>query len=467
MSNTSQASNRINSMLDENSFVEIGALVTARATDFNMNPKEAPADGVVTGYGLIDDKLVYVYSQDSSVLGGSIGEMHAAKIAKLYDLAMKTGAPVIGIIDSCGMRLQESTDALNAFGTIYQKMAMASGVIPQISVVLGNCGGGLSVLAQMADVVVMEESKAKMFVNSPNAVEGNFEGKCDTASAKFQAEEAGNADIICDADSVYENVRTLVSMLPSNNEDADFVDEATDDANRVCTNIAGYGNDAVSIIEMLADNGTYVELGALKAKSMTTGLIKLNGATVGVVANTKGENKDNILGACGCEKAAAFVNFCDAFSIPVLTLTSVKSLCNNMCCEKKLAKAMAKLTYAFADATVPKVNVIYGDVYGTAYNVMNSKALGCDMTFAWDTAKIGMMDAKIAAQIIADGKDADEVKKVEADYAALQNSVNAAARRGYVDTVIAADDTRKYVIGAFEMLYTKREDRPIKKHGAF
>ena len=155
MSNTSQAGNRINSLLDENSFVEIGALVTARATDFNMNPKEAPADGVVTGYGLIDGKLVYVYSQDSSVLGGSIGEMHALKIAKLYDLAMKTGAPVIGIIDSCGMRLQESTDALNALGTIYQKQAMASGVIPQIAVVLGNCGGGLSVMAQMCDFVVM------------------------------------------------------------------------------------------------------------------------------------------------------------------------------------------------------------------------------------------------------------------------------------------------------------------------
>lgn len=185
MSNTSQAGNRINSLLDENSFVEIGALVTARATDFNMNPKEAPADGVVTGYGLIDGKLVYVYSQDSSVLGGSIGEMHALKIAKLYDLAMKTGAPVIGIIDSCGMRLQESTDALNALGTIYQKQAMASGVIPQIAVVLGNCGGGLSVMAQMCDFVVMGE-KAKMFVNSPNAIEGNFEGKLDTSAADFR-----------------------------------------------------------------------------------------------------------------------------------------------------------------------------------------------------------------------------------------------------------------------------------------
>ena len=466
MSNTSQAGNRINSLLDENSFVEIGALVTARATDFNMNPKEAPADGVVTGYGLIDGKLVYVYSQDSSVLGGSIGEMHALKIAKLYDLAMKTGAPVIGIIDSCGMRLQESTDALNALGTIYQKQAMASGVIPQIAVVVGNCGGGLSVMAQMCDFVVMGE-KAKMFVNSPNAIEGNFEGKLDTSAADFQEKEAGNADIVCDEASVYDNVRALVSMLPSNNEDADCVDECEDDLNRVCANIAGYGNDAVSIITMIADNNDYVELKANYAKNMTTGFIKLNGATVGVVANTKGDNKDNVLSAKGCEKAAAFVNFCDAFEIPVLTFTSVKSICNCECNEKKIAKAMAKLTYAFANASVPKVNVIYGDVYGSAVSVMNSKALGCDMTFAWDNAKVGMMDAKLAAQIIADGKSEDEVKKTEDEYKALQNSIDSYARRGYADTVISADDTRKYVIGALDMLFTKREDRPLKKHGAF
>lgn len=463
MSNTSQASNRILSMLDENSFVEIGALVTARATDFNMNPKEAPADGVVTGYGLIDGKLVYVYSQDSSVLGGSIGEMHAMKIAKLYDLAMKTGAPVIGILDSCGMRLQESTDALNALGTIYQKQAMASGVIPQVAVVIGNCGGGLSVVAQMCDFVVMAD-KAKMFVNSPNAIEGNYEGKCDTAAAAFQS-EAGNADIVCDEASVYENVRALVSMLPSNNEDADCVDECTDDINRVCTNIAGYGNDAVSIISMIADNNEYVELKADYAKCVTTGFIKLNGATVGVVANTKGDNDSNLLCASGCEKAADFVNFCDAFEVPVLSLTSLKALKACECGEKKLAKALAKLAYAFANASVAKVNVIYGDLYGSAVSVLNSKALGCDITFAWDTAKVGMMDAKFASQIIADGKSVDEQKKVEDEYNALQNSINAYARRGYVDTVIAADDTRKYVIGALDMLYTKREDRPLKKHG--
>lgn len=454
MSNTSQAGNRINSLLDENSFVEIGALVTSRATDFNTNPKEAKADGVVTGYGQIDGKLVYVYSQDSSVLGGTLGEMHAKKITKLYDLAMKTGAPVVGILDSNGIRLQESTDALDALGQIYQKQAMASGVIPQIAVVLGNCGGGLSVIAEMADFVVMEEKKAKLFVNSPNAIDGNYEEKLDTAASKFQS-EAGNVDIVCDEASLYENVRALVSMLPSNNEDCDSVDECTDDINRVCTNIAGYGSDAASIVSMLADDNVFVETKADYAKSMVTGFAKLNGATVGVVANAAEEKKDTILSAKGAKKAAEFVNFCDAFEIPVLTLTSVKKYCACENAEKELAKALANLTYAFANASVPKVNVVYGPTYGSAYSVMNSKALGCDMVFAWENVEIGAMEAATAAKVLGD----EELKN-------LKNSADDAARHGYIDTVIAADDTRKYVIGAFDMLFTKREDRPLKKHGA-
>ena len=470
MSNTSQASARINSLLDENSFVEIGALVTARATDFNMNPKEAPADGVVTGYGLIDGKLVYVYSQDSSVLGGSIGEMHAKKITKLYDLAMKTGAPVIGIIDSTGMRLQESTDGLAALAKIYKKQTMASGVIPQITAVVGNCGGGLAILAELSDFVVMEDKKAKLFVNSPNALKGNYEGKLDTAAAAFKA-EAGAVDIVADEASVYAQVRALVSILPSNNEEFGSVDECADDLNRVCTNIAGYGGDTASMLAMIADDNYFVETKAAYAKSMVTGFIKLNGQTIGCVANRsevaaedgKTEKLDKVLTPGACYKAAEFVNFCDAFEIPVLTLTSVKGFAACTECEKTIANASAKLTYALINASVPKVNVIYGEAFGSAYAVMSTDA---DVTFAWDSAKIGMMDAKLAAEIICDGKSADEMKACEDKYNELQNSVNAAASRGYVDAVIAADDTRKYIIGAFDMLFTKREDRPVKKHGA-
>ena len=241
MSTTSNvsASKRIEALLDDNSFVEIGSLVKARTTDFNMTEKETPADGVVTGYGVIDDKLVYVYSQDASVLGGSIGEMHAKKIVKLYDMAMKMGAPVIGLIDCAGLRLQEATDALNAFGEIYMKQALASGVIPQISAIFGNCGGGLAIAAGMSDFTLMSDN-AHLFVNSPNALDGNYTEKCDTSSAKFQSEETSNVDFTGDEAEVINKIRELVAMLPANNEDDMSFEECTDDLNRVCSGIEGY-----------------------------------------------------------------------------------------------------------------------------------------------------------------------------------------------------------------------------------
>ena len=239
MSTTSSlASKRIESLLDESSFVEIGALVTARATDFNLKQTETPSDGVVTGYGVIDGNLVYVYSQDASVLNGSVGEMHAKKIANLYDLAMKTGAPVIGLIDSAGLRLQEATDALNAFGEIYLKQTLASGVIPQITAIFGSCGGGLALMPTLTDFTFMEESKAKLFVNAPNTLDGNHVSKCDSASAKFQSEEAGIVDVVADEATIYAKIRELVSMLPGNNEDDASYEECTDDLNRVCGDLA-------------------------------------------------------------------------------------------------------------------------------------------------------------------------------------------------------------------------------------
>ena len=216
MSTTSQASQRINALLDENSFVEIGALVTARATDFNLKQTETPSDGVITGYGVIDGNLVYVYSQDASVLNGTIGEMHAKKIANLYNLAMKTGAPVVGLIDSAGLRLQEATDALNGFGEIYKKQVDASGVIPQITAIFGTCGGGLAIVPTLTDFTFMEEKKAKLFVNSPNAIDGNEISKCDTSAAAFQSEEAGIVDVVADEAGVLAQIRELVSMLPAN-----------------------------------------------------------------------------------------------------------------------------------------------------------------------------------------------------------------------------------------------------------
>lgn len=475
MSTTSKASQRIAALLDDNSFVEIGGLVTARATDFNLKPNETPSDGCITGYGVINGNLVYVYSQDASVLNGTIGEMHAKKITNLYDLAMKTGAPVIGLIESAGLRLQEATDALAAFGEIYLKQTMASGVIPQITAVFGTCGGGLGLFPTMTDFTFMEEKNAKLFVNAPNALDGNVITKCDSSSAKFQAEESGIVDVVADEATILEKVRELVSFLPANNEDdASFLEDCTDDLNRVNPEIAGCVGDTSVALSILADDNNFFEVKSGYAKNMLTGFLRLDGVTVGAVANRSeicdeegkvAEKLDAVLTADGCEKAAEFVNFCDAFGIPVLTLTNVKGYEATLASEKTIAKAAAKLTYAFANATVPKVNVVIGKALGTAYVVMNSKAIGADITMAWPDAQIGAMDGKLAAKIMYDGQGADVINEKAAEYEALTLNVTSAAKRGYVDQIVNAADTRKYVIGAFEMLFTKSEDRPAKKHG--
>ena len=476
MSSTAQtlASKRINSLLDENSFVEIGGYVTARNTDFNLSEKETPADGVVTGYGVIDGSLVYVYSQDASVLNGSIGEMHAKKIANLYDLAMKTGAPIIGLLDCAGLRLQEATDALNAFGEIYTKQVMASGVIPQITGIFGTCGGGLAVVPALTDFTFMEDTKGRLFVNSPNALEGNEISKCDTSSAAYQSEHAGLVDVVGSEEEILGQMRTLISMLPSNFEDNSSYIECADDLNRVCPELENCVGDTSIALSQIADNQEFFEVKAAYAKDMVTGFIRLNGATVGCVSNRsevyneegeKTETFENVLSARGCKKAAEFVKFCDAFEIPVLTLTNVKGYKATKCSESNMARNAAELTNAFISATVPKVNIVIGEAFGSAYLTMNSKSTGADMVFAWPNAQIGMMDAKLAAKIMYADADAATINEKAAEYAMLQSSALSAAKRGYVDTIIEAEDTRKYVIGAFEMLFTKREDRPSKKHG--
>ena len=476
MSTTSNviARKRIDMLLDDNSFVEIGAFVKARSTDFNLKDVDTPSDGVVTGYGLIDGQLVYVYSQDSSVLGGSVGEMHAKKILNIYNMAMKTGAPVIGLIDSAGLRLQESDDGLNAFGRIYHKQAMASGVIPQISAIFGKCGGGLSVVAGMSDFTFMESENAELFVNSPNAIDENRKEVCDTASAKFQSEEAGNVDFVGTEAEVISGIRDLIGILPSDNESGEVIDmDMQDDLNRSVEGIDTQIEDTAVAMRTLSDEGFVVEVKKAYTPEMFTGFIKLDGATVGVVANRTKVYDDEMnvtaefdakLTYKGCEKAAKFVEFCDAFDISILTLTNIDGFATTKCQEAKVAKSTAKLVYAFANATVPKVNVIVGKAFGSSYVAMNSKTIGADIVYAWPSAKIGMMDATAAVKIIYDGQDVDFAAKT-AEYENLQNSVEATASRGYVDSIIEPIDTRKYIIGAFEMLFTKFEERPGKKHG--
>ena len=402
--------------------------------------------------------------------------MHAKKIANLYEKAMKMGAPVIGLIDCAGLRLQEATDALDGFGQIYKNMSLASGIVPQITAVYGECGGGL---AELSDFVFVEEKKAKLFVNSPNALDGNYESKLDTSSAEFMA-KAGVADFIGDEETIANGVRQLVSMLPSNNEEGAVYTDNQDDLNRVCADMSAEIADAALALTDISDDGLFVEVKAEYAKEMVTGFIQLDGVTVGAVANRtaiydengeKAEEFAAVLTTDGAYKAAEFVTFCNAFEIPVLSLTNVKGFEANVRAEKTIAKAAAKLVYAFSNADVPKVNVITGEAYGSAYVAMNSKSVGADMVYAWSQASIGMMDASLAAKImyadeIAAADDVTaKINEKASEYAALQSSVEQAAARGYVDTIINPEDTRKYIIAAFEMLFDKREVRADKKHG--
>lgn len=473
-SNDNSAMQRIAKLVDENSFMEIGSLVTARSTDFNLAQTDTPSDGVITGHGLIDGNLVFVYSQDASVLGGTVGEMHAKKIAGIYDMAIKMGAPVIGLIDCAGIRLQESVDALEAFGAIYSKQAAASGMIPQISAVFGTCGGGLAVVPALSDFTYAQADQAKMFINSPNAIDGNRIDKCDTSAAAFQSAETGTIDGIGTEDEILARIRQLVCILPANNAEGGCAEECIDDLNRACQHLDTMKGDTRFVLSEISDQHVFIEVKADYAKEMTCGFIKLNGMTVGAVANCteiydaegkKTEEFDAALSARGCNKAAEFVTFCDAFDIPVITFTNAKGFRATMCSEKNLAKAVGRLTSAFANATVPKVNLIMDKAYGSAYTVMNSKSLGADLVYAWPDAKTGMMDAKLAAKIMYANESGSVIEEKAAEYEALQGSVKAAAARGYVDRIIDYPDTRKYLIAAVEMLYTKRVDQPNKKHG--
>lgn len=475
------AGRRIERLLDEGSFVELGGSVVARSTDFNMTAKKQPADGVITGYGTIDGALVYIYSQDAAVLGGTMGEMHAKKISGIYSMAMKMGAPVIGFIDCAGLRLQEATDALNAFGALYLDQVNASGVIPQVTAVFGSCGGGMALVPALTDFTFMEKKDAKLFVNAPNTLDGNTTEKCDTASSKFQSEQAGTVDYVGTEDDIMDKIRELIGLIPANCEDDMSYTDTEDDLNRLTDGIENGAGDAAYVLSELSDGNVFFEVKPDYAKEMVCGFIRLNGQTVGAVANRsvvldengeEGEKLDARLTAQGCEKAAEFVRFCDAFEIPVLTLTAAAGFQADLSQEKSIAKAAAALAKSFADATVAKVNVIIGDSYGTPYVIMNSKSIGADLTFAWPDTAVGMMDAAAAAKIIyadeikASGNAAAVISEKAAEYAALQSSAQSAAQRGYIDAIIDPAQTRKNLIAAFEMLFTKREEKPAKKHSA-
>lgn len=471
--NALSAKDRIAALVDENSFVEIGAGITKRNTDFNMQEKQVPSDGVVTGYGLVQNNPVYIYSQDASVLNGTIGEMHAKKIAHVYELAIKTGVPVIGLIDCAGIRLQEASDALAGFGQIYKVKAKASGIVPQISAVFGNCGGGVAIMAAMSDFTFMEKKNAKLFVNSPNTLAGNYTEKLDTASAGFQ-QEAQVVDFAAEGEEeVLSGIRELVSILPGNNNDTAFSDECMDDLNRMTENFAAEIADPAVALEDIGDNNFFMEVKKEFAKEMVTGFICLDGMTIGVIANRTAQYDENgkttakydaRLTTAGCNKAVSFIKKCDAFNIPLLTLTNVEGFATTVEEEKTIAVAAAQLTAAFTEADVPKVNMVTGNAYGTAYICMNSKHIGADMVFALEGADIGVMDAQVAAKVMyGDDKNADIAEKA-AGFAA-KSGTEAAAARGYIDSVVAPGSTRKQLLYAFEMLFSKSGYPIGKKHG--
>lgn len=451
-STTMSARERIENLVDANSFVEIGGQITKRNTDFNMQEKAVPADGVITGYGIIDSGLVYVYSQDVAAMNGSVGEMHAKKIATLYEMAVKAGAPVIGLIDCAGVRVQEAVDALAGFGEIYMAKVKAAGVVPQISAILGSCGGGSAISSRLSDITLMDAENGQLFVNSPNAIEGNRVEKLDTSKAAFQA-GSGNVDIVCQNESeVLAKIRELIGMLPAN-AGVSAVEEPEDDLNRMLTGFEGYASDASAALTQIADDTKFIELKADYGKEMVVGLMRLAGVTVGAVANSA----EGILSTNGCKKAEQFIYFCDSFGIPVITLTNAKGYSSDLEEEKTIAQAVADMTYAFANADVPRINVITGDAYGSAYVAMNSKHIGADLVMALEKANVGVMDAAVAAKIMCEDeiKGSDDVKQAleekKKEFDALQAGADAAARRGYVDNVIEGDSVRKHLIYALQM----------------
>lgn len=469
------ARERIDTLLDTNTFVEVGAFVKQRATDYNLNEKETPADGVVTGYGAVDGRLVYVYSQDATVLGGALGEMHAKKIAAVYDLALKMGAPIIALIDSAGLRLQEATDALEGFGSLFLKQSIASGVIPQITAILGSCGGGASVIPSLSDFTFMTTKNTKLFVNSPNALDDQSASFESYASAEFHATTTGIVDFLCDTDEACLNsMRFLISMLPANNSENSPEFEPTDDINRETESlneIVGKGIDAKQIIATIADSNEVVEVKTAYAKEVVTSFVRLHGSTVGVIGNQTVHNEGKLTSA-GCEKITSFVKFCDAFNIPLITLTDVTGFEATVAEEKAgLSKAVAGMTFAFASATVPKVNLIVNRAYGSAYVSQNSKHIGADFVFAWPNAMISVMEASSAVRImyseeIAASSVADQlIIERTNEFARSQASPYSAASRGYIDDIIPPAATRKRLIAALEMLFTKRAFGPEKKHG--
>ncbi|MFZ5354803.1 MAG: methylmalonyl-CoA decarboxylase subunit alpha [Bacillota bacterium] len=476
------ARERLNLLMDEGSFVELDAFVKHRCTEFGMDEVDAPAEGVITGYGTVNGRLVYAYAQDFTVVGGSLGEMHAKKICKVLDLAMKMGAPVVGINDSGGARIQEGVDALSGYGQIFYRNTIASGVIPQISVIMGPCAGGAVYSPALTDFIFMVDKTSQMFITGPQvikAVTGEEVSAEALGGAMTHNSTSGVAHFISQNEqSCIAEIKNLLSYLPSNNLETAPVFECSDDLNRVeealNTIIPDNPNkpyDMKDIIRAVVDNGEFMEVQPYYAQNIITCFARLNGASIGIIAN-----QPKILAGCldinASDKAGRFIRTCDAFNIPILNLIDVPGFLPGTNQEYGgIIRHGAKMLYAYSEATVPIVNVITRKAYGGAYLAMCSKDLGADMVFAWPQAEIAVMGPDGAANIIfkkdieSAENPAEARKEKIQEYRDKFATPYIAASRGYVDDVIEPATTRARIVNAFEMLASKRETRPSKKHG--
>ena len=475
------ARERVMYLLDEGSFEEIGALVTHRTKDFGMENQQFYGDGVVTGYGTVNGRLIYVFAQDFTVFGGSLSETHAEKICKIMDLAVKVGAPIIGLNDSGGARIQEGVRSLGGYADIFYKNVQASGVIPQISAIMGPCAGGAVYSPAMTDFTLMVEDTSYMFVTGPNVVKTvtNEEvtseelGGASTHSTKSGvAHKTSSNDVEC-----LEDVKKLLSYLPQNNTETptplpfELKEEVRDSLSNIVPDNANKPYDMHDVISGIIDEDSFYEIHKDYAENILVGFARLGGRSVGIVANQP-MFLAGVLDVNSSKKAARFVRFCDAFNIPLLTLEDVPGFLPGTDQEwNGIIVHGAKLLYAFSEATVPRITVITRKAYGGAYDVMNSKHIGSDMNFAWPSAEIAVMGAKGAAEIIfkKEIKSAEDQeakwKEKEAEYAELFANPYSAAERGFIDEVILPKDTRRKLIKAFAMLENKEVERPKRKHG--
>lgn len=476
------ARERIHFLLDEGSFEEIGMLVTHRSNDFGLEKEKYLGDGVITGYGTINGRLTYVFSQDFTVFGGSLSETHAEKICKIMDLAMKNGAPLIGLNDSGGARIQEGVVSLGGYADIFYKNTLASGVIPQLSAIMGPCAGGAVYSPAITDFILMVENTSYMFVTGPNVVKTVTHEEVtseELGGAMTHASKSGVTHFACANEiECINNIKQILSYVPQNcEEDAPSVpyenkdSEKREELNNIIPENANQPYDMREVINGVIDEDSFFEVHKHYAENIVVGFARLAGRSIGIVANQPAVLA-GVLDIHSSTKAARFVRFCDCFNVPLLVFEDVPGFLPGTDQEwNAIITNGAKLLYAFCEATVPRITVITRKAYGGAYDVMNSKHIGADMNYAWPSAEIAVMGAKGAAEIIfkseiaaATDKDA-KWKEKEAEYQAMFANPYRAAERGFIDEVIKPEDTREKLIKAFKMLENKAVRLPRKKHG--